>query len=174
MVKNNQPTLAAAIESLFEAAERVGFQGITHTEAEWIEKDHGRLERRRCVVIEDLSPIHSALGGWSGAKIVIRMECERTCGGVTSHERRYYLCSRLATAAYLGEVVRGHWGVENQLHWSLDVVFGEDQARMRMGNAAENFSVLRRIALICFARTKPARLASRPDACSPPAMMPTA
>ena len=110
MVKNNQPTLAAAIESLFEAAERVGFQSITHTEAEWIEKDHGRLQRRRCVVIEDLSPIHSALAGWSGAKIVIRMECERTCGGVTSHERRYYLCSRLATAAYLGEVVRGHWG----------------------------------------------------------------
>ena len=158
MVKNNQPTLAAAIESLFEAAERVGFQGITHTEAEWIEKDHGRLERRRCVVIEDLSPIHSALAGWSGAKIVIRMECERACGGVTSHERRYYLCSRLATAAYLGEVVRGHWGVENQLHWSLDVVFGEDQARMRMGNAAENFSVLRRIALNLFRQDKTSKV----------------
>ena len=56
MVKNNQSTLAAAIEGLFETAERVGFQGITHTEASWIEKDHGRLERRRCVVIEDFKP----------------------------------------------------------------------------------------------------------------------
>jgi predicted transposase YbfD/YdcC len=147
MVKNNQPTLAAAIEGLFETADRVGFQDMAHTAAEWVEKDHGRLERRRCVVIEDLSSIGAALTGWSGAKAVIRIESERTCAGLTSHERRYYLCSRLATAAYLGEVIRGHWGVENKLHWSLDVVFGEDQARMRMGNAAENFSVLRRIAL---------------------------
>ena len=150
MIKNNQPTLAAAVEGLFEAADRDGYQGVAHTEADWMEKDHGRLERRRCVVIEDLSPMRSALAGWPGAKTIIRMESERTCAGVTSHERRYYLCSRLGTAAYLGEVVRGHWGVENQLHWSLDVVFGEDQARMRIGNAAENFSVLRRIALNLF------------------------
>jgi predicted transposase YbfD/YdcC len=158
MVKNNQPTLAAAIEGLFEAADRVGYQDITHTEADWVEKDHGRIERRRCVVIEDLSPIQAQLQGWSGARTIIRVECERTCAGVTSHERRYYLCSRLGTAAYLGEVVRGHWGVENQLHWSLDVVFGEDQARMRMGNAAENFSILRRIALNLFRQDKTSKV----------------
>jgi predicted transposase YbfD/YdcC len=158
MVKNNQPTLAAAIEGLFEAADRVDYQGIAHTEADWVEKDHGRIERRRCVVIEDLSSIEAQLQGWSGARTIIRVECERTCAGVTSHERRYYLCSRLGTAAYLGEVVRGHWGVENQLHWSLDVVFGEDQARMRMGNAAENFSVLRRIALNLFRQDKTSKV----------------
>jgi len=158
MVKNNQPTLAAAIEGLFEAADRVGYQGIAHTEADWVEKDHGRIERRRCVVIEDLSPITAALKGWPGVKTVIRMDGERTCNGVTSHERRYYLCSRLGTAAYLGEVVRGHWGVENKLHWSLDVVFGEDQARMRVGNAAENFSILRRIALNLFRQDKTSKV----------------
>ena len=158
MVKNNQPTLAAAIEGLFEAADRVGYQGIAHTEADWVEKDHGRIERRRCVVMEDLSPITAALKGWPGVKTVIRMDCERSCNGVTSHERRYYLCSRLGTAAYLGEVVRGHWGVENKLHWSLDVVFGEDQARMRVGNAAENFSVLRRIALNLFRQDKTSKV----------------
>ena len=158
MVKNNQPTLAAAIEGLFEAADRVGYRDIPHTEADWVEKDHGRIERRRCVVIEDLSPIHAHLKGWSGARTIIRMECERTCAGVTSHERRYYLCSRLGTAAYLGDVVRGHWGVENTLHWSLDVVFGEDQARMRMGNAAENFSILRRIALNLFRQDKTSKV----------------
>jgi len=150
MVKNNQPTLAAAIEGLFEAAERVDYHGIAHTQAEWLEKDHGRLERRRCVVIDDLSPIRAQLSGWPGAKTVIRMECHRECDGVISHEWRYYLCSRLGAAAYLGQVVRGHWGIENQLHWSLDVVFGENQARMRLGNAAENFSILRRIALNLF------------------------
>lgn len=158
MVKNNQPTLAAAIEGLFEAADRVAYQDITHTAADWVEKDHGRLERRRCVVIEDLSPMGAALNGWPEAKTVICMECERTCAGVTSHERRYYLCSRVGTAAYLGEVVRSHWGVENQLHWSLDVVFGEDQARMRIGNAAENFSVLRRIALNLFRQDKTSKV----------------
>ncbi len=154
MVKNNQPTLAAAIEGLFEAAERVDYHGISHTAAEGLEIDHGRLERRCCVVIEDVSPIQAQLKGWSGAKTVIRMECERECAGVISHERRYFLCSRLAAAAYLGQVVRGHWGIENQLHWSLDVVFGEDQARMRIGNAAENFSILRRIALNLFRQDK--------------------
>ena len=158
MVKNNQPTLAAAIESLFEAADRVAYQDITHTEAEWLEKDHGRIERRRCVVIEDLTAMGAVLNGWPQVKTVMRVECERTSAAGTSHERRYYLCSRLETASHLGEVVRGHWGIENKLHWSLDVVFGEDQARMRMGNAAENFSVLRRIALNLFRQDKTSKV----------------
>ena len=78
------------------------------------------------------------------------VEAVREINGVASTERRYYISSRLAGAERMGTVVRGHWGVENGLHWSLDVVFGEDQARMREGNSAENFSVLRRIALNLF------------------------
>ena len=78
------------------------------------------------------------------------VEAVREINGVASTERRYYISSRLADAERLGAVVRGHWGVENGLHWSLDVVFGEDQARMREGNSAENFSALRRIALNLF------------------------
>jgi predicted transposase YbfD/YdcC len=85
-----------------------------------------------------------------GAKTLLRVDCTRECNGESSTDRRYYLCSRQADAAPLGRVVRGRWGVENNLHWSLDVVFGEDQARMRQGNAAENFSILRRIALNLF------------------------
>jgi predicted transposase YbfD/YdcC len=154
MVKNNQPTLAATIEGAFDAAEQVGYQGVSHTRAEWIEKDHGRIETRRCVVLDDLSGVLDRRKGWAGAKTLIMVECVRESNGVTSTERRYYLCSRLADAAHLGQVVRWHWGIENGLHWSLDVVFGEDQARMRQGNAAENFSVLRRIALNLFRREK--------------------
>jgi predicted transposase YbfD/YdcC len=75
------------------------------------------------------------------------IEAQREVQGAVSTERRYYLSSRLAAAATLGPAVRGHWGIENQVHWSLDVTFGEDQSRLRAGNAAENFSVLRRIAL---------------------------
>lgn len=75
------------------------------------------------------------------------VEAVRDVDGVASAERRYYISSRLADAEHMGAVVRGHWGVGNGLHWSLDVAFGEDQARMREGNSAENFSILRRIAL---------------------------
>lgn len=91
MVENNQPTLAAAIETLFEAADRVAYQDITHTEAEWLEKDHSRIERRRCVVIEDLTAMGTVLNGWPEVKTVIRVECERTSAAGTSHDRHLVL-----------------------------------------------------------------------------------
>jgi predicted transposase YbfD/YdcC len=144
--KNNQPTLAAAIEGFFEAAEQAGYRGVPHTHARWVEKDHGRIETRRCVVTDDLGCLGDG-HGWAGAKTLVMVESTREIKGVASTERRYYISSRLADAEHMGAVVRGHWGVENGLHWSLDVVFGEDQARMREGNSAENFSILRRISL---------------------------
>lgn len=150
LVKNNQPGLAAAIEATFEAAAGVGYAGVSHTRAEWIEKDHGRLETRRCTVLDDLSGLGARQHDWPGVKTLMLVESIRESDGVAATDRRYYLCSRHADAASLGPVVRGHWGIENGLHWSLDVVFGEDQARMRQGNAAENFSILRRIALNLF------------------------
>jgi predicted transposase YbfD/YdcC len=136
LVKNNQPGLAAAIEGIFEAAARVGYADVSHTRAEWIEKDHGRLEMRRCTVLDDLSGLGARQYDWPGVKTLLLVEARREVDGVVTTDRRYYLCSRHADAATLGPVVRGHWGSENGLHWSLDVVFGEDQARMRFGNAA--------------------------------------
>lgn len=138
--------MAAAIEGFFDAAEQTGYQGVPHTQAYWIEKDHGRIETRRCVVTDDLRCLGDG-HGWAEAKTLVRVESTREIGGVVGTERRYYISSRLADAEHLGTTVRGHWGVENGLHWSLDVVFGEDQARMREGNSAENFSILRRISL---------------------------
>lgn len=145
-VKNNQPALAAAIEGFFEAAGQAGYQGVAHTHARWVEKDHGRIETRRCVVTDDLRCLGDG-HGWAGAKTLVMVESTREIKGVAGAERRYYISSRLAGAEHMGAVVRGHWGVENGLHWSLDVAFGEDQARMREGNSAENFSILRRISL---------------------------
>lgn len=153
LVKNNQPGLAAAIEGFFEAAARTGYQGVPHTRAEWIDKDHGRIETRRCVVSHDLSCLEGR-HDWPGVKTLVMVESSRDINGVVSTDRRYYISSRLAEATHLGAVVRGHWGVENGLHWSLDVVFGEDQSRMRQGNSAENFSILRRIALNLFRQDK--------------------
>ena len=154
MVKNNQPTLAAAIENCFDTARASGYQHLEHTAAEWIEKDHGRRETRRCVVTPDLSSLGALRQDWPGLQALVMVEARREVQGEVSTERRYYLSSRLAAAATLGPAVRGHWGIENQLHWSLDVTFGEDQARMRMGNAAENFSIFRRMALNLFRQDK--------------------
>jgi predicted transposase YbfD/YdcC len=146
MVKNNQPTLAAAVEDFFEAAERDGFDGVAHTQAEWVDGEHGRIETRRCVVAE--APVgQKAFAGWRKLKTLVKVESRREINGEVSHERRYYISSRQADASDLGQASRGHWGIENKLHWSLDVSYGEDQARMRTGNAAENFSILRRITL---------------------------
>ena len=91
---------------------------------------------------------------WPGLQALVMVEAQRDSQGQVSRERRYYLCSRLADAATLGPAARGHWGIENQLHWSLDVTFGEDQSRMRVGNAAENFSIFRRMALNLFRQDK--------------------
>jgi predicted transposase YbfD/YdcC len=146
MVKNNQPRLAAAVESFFEAAERDGWTGVAHTQAEWIEKDHGRIETRRCVVTDDLRCLEKP-SDWAGVQMLVRVESLREINGVTSKEQRYYLSSLRTDAAHMGTVVRGHWSIENGLHWSLDVAYGEDQSRMREGNSAENFSILRRITL---------------------------
>jgi predicted transposase YbfD/YdcC len=146
MVKNNQPGLAAAVEGFFDAAGQAGCRGVAHTRAEWVEKDHGRIETRRCVATDDLRCLGEG-HGWAGAKTLVMVEAVREINGVASCGRRYYTSSRLAGAAQMGAVVRGRWGVENGLHWSLGVAFGEDQARMREGNSAENFSILRRIVL---------------------------
>lgn len=146
MVKNNQPRLAAAVEGFFETAEREGWAGVEYTQAEWIEKDHGRIETRRCWVTEDLRWLERP-SDWPGIKSLVRVESLREINGVKSKEQRYYLSSLQADAQRMGAVVRGHWGIENSLHWSLDMAYGEDQSRMREGNSAENFSILRRITL---------------------------
>ena len=111
-----------------------------------MEKGHGRIETRRCVAAAAPAGL-KGLAEWPGLKTLILVESSREVQGVATLERCYYISSRQADAEHLGAAVHGHWAVENRLHWLLDVAYGEDQTRMREGNAAENFSVLRRIAL---------------------------
>lgn len=145
-VKNNQPGLAAALDGFFDGTGRDGRGGAPHTRAEWVEKGHGRIETRRCMVAEDVDGLVDRKD-WPGVRALVMVEAIRDIGGSLSQERRYYISSLRVDASRMGEIVRGHWAVENGLHWSLDIAFGEDQARMREGNSAENFSILRRIAL---------------------------
>lgn len=104
---------------------------------------HGRVEVRRCWASSDIAWLDRAQQ-WAGLRSIVMVEAERHIGEAITQARRYYLSSLPAEAARLLAVVRKHWEVENKLHWVLDVVYHEDQSRVRSGNAAENLSILRR------------------------------
>ena len=114
--------------------------------AETVDKGHGRNEVRRVWVQRDVSWL-AQTKEWPGLASLVLVEAERTRRGVTSCERRAYISSLAASAAAMGAKVRGHWHVENRLHWVLDVSFGEDRSRIGRKNGAENMSVMRKIAM---------------------------
>ena len=146
-VKANHKTLHDELKLLFNEADAAGFEGMAHARHETIEKDHGRIETRRLDSTWDIGWFKDR-NDWAGLRSFVRVRATREIDGKTSVEDRYYLCScdgRDARA--LLAAARGHWGVENQLHWSLDVSFREDERRLRKGHGAENFSRLCRIAL---------------------------
>jgi predicted transposase YbfD/YdcC len=111
-----------------------------------VEKDHGRLEIRRYWITDQIQWLTEA-DEWVGLRSFGLVESTREIAGVVTMERRCYLSSLPANAQPFAQAVRGHWAVENSLHWTLDVTFNEDQCRVRTGHAAENFSTLRRMAL---------------------------
>ena len=111
-----------------------------------VEKDHGRLETRRYYQSDQLDWFADR-SKWEGLKSVGLVESIREVNGKTTVERRYYLTSLPLNVETFARAVRGHWGVENKLHWIMDVCFHEDQSRARTGYAAENLATLRRLAL---------------------------
>ena len=113
---------------------------------ETVEKDHGRLEKRRYFQSAELSWFADR-AQWEGLKSCGLVECTREMDGQVTVERRVYLSSLDLDAPTFGRAVRSHWGVENKVHWMMDVCFGEDQSRARSGFAAENLATLRRLAL---------------------------
>jgi len=146
-LKGNQGNLHKDICDYFDWAERQKWQDITVSTAHTLEKGHGRIEERRVFATEDIDWIVEKQQ-WSGLRSVVMVESEREIiGGVKSTERRFFISSLAADAEQIGAAVRGHWAIENQLHWSLDVSFNEDACRSRSGNAAENLAVVRHIGL---------------------------
>jgi predicted transposase YbfD/YdcC len=145
-LKDNQPTMHQEVEQFFESARADAFCDTRSDQAESVDGDHGRIEVRRVFASDDIGWMADK-SDWKGLQSVVMVESERTVGSNTSTERRYSLTSRAAHAAVLAECVRGHWGIENKLHWVLDMAFDEDRSRIRRGNAPDNFALLRKIAL---------------------------
>ncbi len=114
--------------------------------AETVDADHGRIETRRAEVLHDVEWLIES-HRWPGLAAIGKVTATREIDGRATTAARYYIASRPLTAAELNRLARGHWGIENQLHWVLDVVMNEDQARARKDNAPENLALLRRLAL---------------------------
>jgi predicted transposase YbfD/YdcC len=140
-VKGNQGCLE-------EDAERT--VRFTKPTSEWIEEDfgHGRIEERKCTLYTDLSFVENA-SAWKNLTAIVKIEATRytKSSGKEEKEVRLYITSCQENAEIIGKGVRSHWGIENNLHWQLDVSFHEDDSRKREGYAAQNFSTLNRIAL---------------------------
>jgi predicted transposase YbfD/YdcC len=144
-LKGNQGRLHEQVGEFFEIAEQYEYKALDARPEQTCEKDHGRIESRRVVALssEHLEQVQA----WSGLKSMIMVESTREIGDKRTSERRFYISSLAPDSKKIGDAIRAHWAVENQLHWCLDVTFKEDACRTRTGNAAENFNIIRKIAL---------------------------
>jgi len=145
-LKSNQGLLYEDVRTYFDEAQAHDFQGIVHDYYKETDGGHGRIEVRQCWCSDDVAWLpHRAK--WKGLRSIVLVEARRIEGEKESLQRRFYIASVAAQAQRLAEAVRGHWGIENRLHWVLDMTFGEDASRIRRGDGAENFGLLRRVAL---------------------------
>ena len=140
-VKNNQKELYDQIDKLF---------AIVKPSSEDLDYDvgHGRVEKRKCFVIDDFT-FFDDNEDWKDLKSIVKIETKRFNKSTlkTNNESRYYITSHNAKASVLNQVIRNHWSIENNLHWMLDVVFDEDNSRKRKGNSPANFNIISKIAL---------------------------
>jgi predicted transposase YbfD/YdcC len=145
-LKDNHPTLHEEVQLLFEDIKAERLDDITSVRHTTIDADHGRLETRRYWITSDIECL-GVKGSWTNITSVGLVESQREVGGVVSIEQRYFLTSLPCDAVRFAQAVRQHWGVENALHWVLDVSFREDDCRIRQGHGAQNLAVLRQMAL---------------------------
>lgn len=151
-VKDNQPTLHAKIQEMFADAEDTGYAHTSYDQHEKTEKNHGRIETRRCWIIDDPDYLFYLQGpddaqGWPSLRSIIKVEAVRRLGEQVSREVRYYISSQADRASIMNAAIRAHWSIENGLHWVLDISFREDESRVRKGHGAELLAIVRHMAL---------------------------
>jgi predicted transposase YbfD/YdcC len=150
-VEDNQPTPRAAAEAVFERACEADFAGARSDGHEEIDDGHGRHEERDVAVIYDPTGLPAC---WPEAAAVVVVDRGREVGGERTATSHFYLTSLAGTAAEFARWVRGHWGIENGLHWVLDVVFREDRSRIRQKHAGANLAMIRRVAVSLLSRAQ--------------------
>lgn len=155
-LKGNQGNLHEDVVQLFDHARQQHFRGIEHDCYETQEQAHGRVETRRYWVMGQTEYLVGA-ENWAKLTTIGCVESQRQIGNKITCERRYYLLSLPLDAARFAATVRGHWGIENQLHWILDVAFREDQSRSTQGYSGENLAVIRHLALNLLTQEKSAK-----------------
>ncbi len=145
-LKGNQDVLAAEVEEAFIEADAKDYAGVESEALDTVERGHGRVETRRYRTLGELSGVpRSAL--WKGMNMIGMVESTRESAGKISRETRFFIGSIGTDVGDFARAVRAHWGVENDLHWSLDVAMREDDCRVREKQARENLAVLRHIAM---------------------------
>ena len=145
-LKGNQGTLHDDIKLIFKEQADRNFKDIKYDCYEEIEKDHGRFETRKIWVTSDIKWLLET-HKWPGLTTIIMVVYSWEINGKVETDTRYYISSLPANAVFLANCIRSHWHVENKLHWVLDVVFREDLSRVRIKHGAENFSIIRRLAI---------------------------
>ena len=152
-LKGNQGTLREDVE-LFAAEQKAkDFKDATVTRDKTVDGDHGRIETRAVTVIHDVAWLQKR-HQWPGLKGVVMVDSRRELGGKIEHETRFYITSLSVPASQMGPLVRDHWAVENSLHWVMDMVFRDDECRLRTNHAPANFATLKHIALNLIRRAK--------------------
>jgi len=146
-VKENQPRLLEALQGLFDDPGEMHWVECDYHRTE--DRGHGRVEIRECWSTSDPEYLNyiGTLAEWRGLQSISMIQAERQVGDQTTVSRRYFISSLNRDAERLLKAVREHWGIENKVHWVLDITFREDDCRIRKGHGAENFAVLRHIAL---------------------------
>lgn len=143
-LKENHPTLCHEVRGVFEAVREVPKTDQTVSRSESVERQHGRTETRRCWSVAAPEWL-TGFAEWRDLRSIVMVEAVRTVATKTSTAQRYYLSSLAPDAARAAAAIRAHWGVENSLHWVLDVAFREDDSRVCTGYAAENLALARKI-----------------------------
>ncbi|MEG4307680.1 ISAs1 family transposase [Microcoleus sp. D3_18a_C4] len=147
-LKGNQKLLHKDVKDWFELARKEKFAGREHSYYQQIEGGHHRVEKRQIwtVAVSELPSLHNQ-SLWTGLKTVVMVVSERRLWNKTTTEVRFYLSSLASNAEKISQAIRSHWGIENSLHWTLDVTFSEDNSRIRKDHSPENFALLRRLAV---------------------------
>jgi predicted transposase YbfD/YdcC len=144
-LKGNQGTLREDAELFFKEQLMVNYADTTVSCHETVEKSHGRIEVRKVTVCTDISWLQKR-HNWPGLSSMIMVEYSSEEAGKTRHETRFYISSIRANAEFMAEAIRQHWGVENGLHWVMDMVFRDDECRIRKDNSPANFTTIKHMA----------------------------